>query len=168
MIIIIISVLLTVFSVFILRFYSCTLKSHHGITTGASYVYGSRHLVWCNLAIQMIEFKMLFKLLTFKLGCMCIINIWYVFSARCIKKLLLLVLLLLISLQILIMILIIKSFFVLTKDGKTGSETDSEKSQKEKSGELIFIRGEFVMMKFCNSSAMAPVSDSFFTAITYK
>ena len=65
------------------------------------------------------------------------------------------------------MILIIKSFFVLTKDGKTGSETDSEKSQKEKSGELIFIRGEFVM-KFCNSSAMAPVSDSFFTAITYK
>ena len=74
-IIIIISVLLTVFSVFILRFYSCTLKSHHGITTGASYVYGSRHLVWCNLAIQMIEFQMLFKLLTFKLGCMCIINI---------------------------------------------------------------------------------------------
>ena len=59
------------------------------------------------------------------------------------------------------MILIIKSFFVLTKDGKTGSETDSEKSQKEKSGELIFIRGEFVMMKLCNSSAMAPVSDSF-------
>ena len=66
------------------------------------------------------------------------------------------------------MILIIKSFFVFTKDGKTGSETDSEKSQKEKSGELIFIRGEFVMMKFYNSSAMAPVSDSFFTAIAYK
>ena len=75
MIIIIISVLLTVFSVFIFRFYSCTLKSYHEITTGASYVYGSRHLVWCNLAIQMIEFQMLFKLLTFKLGCMCIINI---------------------------------------------------------------------------------------------
>ena len=58
------------------------------------------------------------------------------------------------------MILIIKLSFVLTKDVKTGSETAvrsavvvpiateieefniEEKSQKEKSGELIFIRGE--------------------------
>ena len=73
------------------------------------------------------------------------------------KELLQLLLVLSISLLILIVILIIKLSFVPTKDVKTGSETVvrsavvvpiateieefhfEEKSQKEKSGEFIFI-----------------------------
>ena len=75
------------------------------------------------------------------------------------KELLQLLLVLSISLLILIVILIIKLSFVPTKDVKTGSETVvrsavvvpiaieieefnfEEKSQKEKSGEFIFIQG---------------------------